>query len=131
MIDTDTYFIMYCISTQLSFSEQQVEEFGRITGDNGPVHSEDKMVQGGLIISCLPKILNDIMTRDNLHEGYTHSVSMILEAKFRNKLPANKLITVEFTYTQPKALVSKMNWRVFDNDVEYCYGRWVIYKSRT
>lgn len=122
---------MYSLSTKISFNEAQIDDFARVTGDGGPVHSEDRIVQGGLIVSCLPKILNDIMTRDNLHEGYTHSVSMILEAKFRTKLPANKMVEVKFTYENPKALVSKMNWFVSDENTEYCYGRWVIYKSRT
>ena len=121
---------MYSLSAQISFSSEQVKEFGRITGDNGPVHSVDNKVQGGLIVSCLPKILNDIMTRDDLHEGYTHSVSMILEAKFRNKLPADHVVTVDFTYEDPKAKVSKLKWRLYDDSVEYCFGRWVIYKSR-
>lgn len=121
---------MYSLSATISFSKDQIREFGRITGDDGPVHSVDEVVQGGLIISCLPKILGDIMTRDNLHSGYTHSVSMILEAKFRTKLPADKLVTVEFRYENPRTVVSKLNWRVFDNDTEYCYGCWVIYKSK-
>jgi hypothetical protein len=121
---------MRVLSTQLQFSKEQVIEFGKITGDSGPVHSIDLMVQGGLIISCLPKILNDIMTRDNLHEGYTHSVSMILEAKFRTKLPADKLVTVDFTYEDPAKLISKLNWRVYSSDIEYCFGKWVIYKSK-
>ena len=122
---------MYSLTDKISFSLSQIQEFGRVTGDNGPVHSVDGVVQGGLIIGCLPKILNDIMTRDNLHAGYTHSVSMILEAKFRTKLPAGRLVTVEFTYEDPKAIVSKMKWRLFDDESEYCYGRWVIYKSKS
>lgn len=121
---------MHVLTTQLNFTKEQVLEFGKITGDSGPVHSIDLNVQGGLIISCLPKILNDIMTRDNLHQGYTHSVSMILEAKFRNKLPAEKMVTVDFTYEGPANLISKLKWRVYSENTEYCFGRWVIYKSR-
>ena len=120
---------MTVLSTQLKFTKEQVSEFGKITGDSGPVHSVDLMVQGGLIVSCLPKILNDIMTRDNLHQGYTHSVSMILEARFRNKLPVEKMVTVDFTYKDPAKLISKLKWRVYTEDIEYCFGRWVIYKS--
>jgi hypothetical protein len=122
---------MYSLTDKISFGLDQIREFGRVTGDNGPVHSVDGIVQGGLIIGCLPKILNDIMTRDNLHAGYTHSVSMILEAKFRTKLPAGKVATIEFTYEDPKAIVSKMRWRLFDDQFEYCYGRWIIYKSKS
>lgn len=122
---------MYSISDQISFSQNQVDEFGKLTGDDGPVHSVNGVVQGFLIISSLPKILNNIMTRDNLHAGYTHSVSMILEAKFRNKLPAGKTVTVEFTYENPKAIISKMNWRLFDDQQEYCYGKWVIFKTKS
>ncbi len=121
---------MHCLTTQISFSTEQVLEFGRITGDDGPVHSEDLVVQGGLIVSCLPKILNDIMTRDNLHEGYTHTVSAVLEAKFRNKLPANKLVNIDFTYENPGTKISKLNWKLYDSELEYCNGFWVLYKSR-
>ncbi len=121
---------MYRLTTSIKFTQEQVLEFGRITGDDGPVHSRDLVVQGGLIVSCLPKILNDIMTRDNLHEGYTHSVSAVLEAKFRNKLPADKLVNIDFEYQSPKSKVSKLNWRLYDDELEYCIGFWVIYKSR-
>lgn len=121
---------MHVLSAQIHFPKEQVLEFGKITGDSGPVHSVDLMVQGGLIISCLPKILNDIMTRDNLHEGYTHSVSMIVEAKFRTKLPADKIVTIDFTYQDPAKLISKLTWRVHNENTEYCFGKWVIHKSK-
>jgi hypothetical protein len=117
------------VSTQLKFTKEQVLEFGKITGDSGPIHSIDLIVQGGLIISCLPKILNDIMTRDNINEGYTHSVSMILEAKFRNKLPADTLVTVDFIREDTTKLISRLSWRVYSVDTEYCFGKWVIYKA--
>lgn len=114
----------------ISFSSEQVKSFGEITGDNGPVHRVDNVVQGGLIISSLPKFLSDIMTRDNLHTGYTHSKSIILEAKFRNKLFANYPVNVEFLYNNNKSLVSKLNWRIYDSNMEYCHGYWVIHKSK-
>ena len=122
---------MYSLTDKISFDLDQIREFGRVTGDDGPVHSVDGIVQGGLIIGCLPKLLNDIMTRDKLHAGYTHSVSMILEAKFRTKLPAGRVATIEFTYEDPKSIISKIRWRLFDDEFEYCYGRWVIYKSKS
>jgi hypothetical protein len=121
---------MHILSTQLKFTKEQVLEFGKITGDSGPIHSIDLIVQGGLIISCLPKILNDIMTRDNIDEGYTHSVSMILEAKFRNKLPADTLVTVDFIREDTTKLISRLSWRVYSVDTEYCFGKWVIYKAK-
>jgi len=121
---------MYIMSTQLKFPKEQVIEFGKITGDSGPIHNIDLIVQGGLIISCLPKILNDIMTRDNIDEGYTHSVSMILEAKFRNKLPADTLVTVDFIHEDPTKSISRLSWRVYSVDTEYCFGKWVIYKAK-
>jgi len=121
---------MHILSTQLKFTKEQILEFGKITGDSGPIHSIDLIVQGGLIISCLPKILNDIMTRDNIDEGYTHSVSMILEAKFRNKLPADTLVTVDFIREDTTKLISRFSWRVYSVDTEYCFGKWVIYKAK-
>jgi hypothetical protein len=121
---------MHIVSTQLKFTKEQVLEFGKITGDSGPIHSIDLIVQGGLIISCLPKILNDIMTRDNINEDYTYSVSMILEAKFRNKLPADTLVTVDFIREDTTKLISRLSWRVYSVDTEYCFGKWVIYKAK-
>jgi hypothetical protein len=118
------------VSTQLKFTKEQVLEFGKITGDSGPIHSIDLIVQGGLIISCLPKILNDIMTRDNINEDYTYSVSIILEAKFRNKLPADTLVTVDFIREDTTKLISRLSWRVYSVDTEYCFGKWVIYKAK-
>ena len=121
---------MHIVSTQLKFTKEQVLEFGKITGDSGPIHSIDLIVQGGLIISCLPKILNDIMTRDNINEDYTYSVSIILEAKFRNKLPADTLVTVDFIREDTTKLISRLSWRVYSVDTEYCFGKWVIYKAK-
>jgi hypothetical protein len=55
---------------------------------------------------------------------------MILEARFRTKLPADKLVTVDFTYEDPAKLISKLKWRVYSENTEYCFGKWVIYKSK-
>ena len=122
---------MFNLTTTVSFSKEQVINFAKITGDDGPVHTDNLVVQGGLIVSSLPKILTEVLDRDNLNDGYTHSVSMILEAKFRNKLPAEKTVNIDFIYQDPKSKISKLKWKVHDSGVEYCSGRWVIYKSRT
>ena len=111
------------------FTLEQVQDFGRITGDDGPVHSVQGIVQGGFIISMLPKWLNQLLAEHNLLTGMDHSVSMILEAKFRNKLAANTLANVSFSYSEPGVTVSKLNWRVYDDSREYCFGKWVIHKS--
>ncbi len=121
---------MYSISTQITFSQTEVDEFGRLTGDDGPVHSVNGVVQGGLIIGSLPKFFGKLMIERNLLSGYTHNVSMILEAKFRNKLTVDKLVNIEFTYKNLEANLLKLDWRVFDNDTQYCNGKWVIYKSK-
>ncbi len=107
----------------------QVKQFGELTGDNGPVHSVDGVVQGGFILSMLPKWLNQIIKDNDLGTGLEQSVSMILNAKFRNKLPSNKLVTVRFGYDVAGKTISKLEWNVFDNEIEYCFGNWVIYKS--
>jgi hypothetical protein len=122
---------MQSISTSILFSQEQVNDFGRLTGDDGPVHSKEGIVQGGLILSCLPKYFKNLMIEKKLMGGYIYSVSMILEAKFRTKLPAGRVVTIEFTYEDPKSIISKIRWRLFDDEFEYCYGRWVIYKSKS
>jgi len=111
------------------FTLEQVQDFGRITGDNGPVHSVHGIVQGGFILSMLPLWLNQLLADNDLLNGMDHSVSMILEAKFRNKLAAHTHALVSFTYTEPGISVSKLNWRVYDDQREYCFGKWVIHKS--
>lgn len=110
------------------FTFDQVIEFGNFTGDNGPVHSVDGIVQGGFILSMLPKWIVTVMKENNIPR-MPNAVSIMLESKFRNKLKSDKHATVSFEFdVSPKSL-SKVNWKVFDNDLEYCSGVWVIHKS--
>jgi hypothetical protein len=110
------------------FTFDQVIEFGKLTGDDGPVHSIDGIVQGGFILSMLPKWLVTVMKENNL-QRMPNAVSMILESKFRNKLKSGQTATVSFEFNiSPKSL-SKINWRVFDDNLEYCSGYWIIHKS--
>lgn len=111
------------------FTFEQVQQFGELTGDNGPIHSVDGIVQGGFIISMLPKWLTQIIKDNNLGRGSERNVSMLLDAKFRNKLQCNKLVKVSFAYGVARPTMSKLAWRVYDDDLEYCSGNWVIYKS--
>ena len=120
---------MYCISTQVIFTEQQIKDFGLLTGDDGPVHAIDNVVQGGLIMSCLPKFINEAFVNNNIQKVHFKSVSAILEAKFRNKLLANKTVIAEFKFHDSASSVLKVDWKIYDNSVEYCAGKWVIYKS--
>lgn len=119
----------YTYELPVTFTLEQVQQFGELTGDNGPVHSVDGVVQGGFILSMLPKWLNQVIEDNNLGTGLERSVSMILDVKFRNKLHSNKLVTVSFGYDVAGKTISKMEWRLFDSDKEYCFGKWVIHKS--
>jgi hypothetical protein len=110
------------------FTFDQVIEFGKFTGDDGPVHSIDGVVQGGFILSMLPKWMVIVLKENNI-QRMPNAVSMMLESKFRNKLKSNKHATVSFEFdVSPKSL-SKINWKVFDDDLEYCSGNWIIHKS--
>lgn len=120
---------MYCISADVSFTKAQIDLFGELTGDNGPVHSIDGIVQGGLILSCLPKFINSALINGNIQHIHLRSVSVILEAKFRNKLPADQLAKIEFKFPNVSGSVLKINWKIYDDSVEYCSGKWVVYKS--
>ena len=112
----------------ISFTFDQVIEFGNITGDNGPVHSVDGVVQGGFILSMLPQWLK--MTSDGREfiKGSKQAVSIMLDVKFRNKLNAGQNAFVKFTYT-PSTKFTKINWEVCDGEKEYCSGSWIIHKS--
>jgi hypothetical protein len=122
---------MHSVSTQISFSQNQVDEFGRLTGDDGPVHSADGVVQGGLIISSLPKCFRKLMIENKLLEGYTHNVGVILEAKFRKKLYIDTAVTVEFTYNTLDTNNLHLEWQVFDSQTRYCNGMWIVHKSKS
>lgn len=113
----------------VSFTLEQVQQFGELTGDNGPVHSIDGVVQGGFILSMLPKWLNQIIAEHDLGTGLERSVSMILDVKFRNKLQSAKSVKVSFGYDVAGKTISKLEWRLFDDEKEYCFGKWVIHKS--
>jgi len=119
----------YTYQLPVSFTLDQVIQFGELTGDSGPVHSNDGIVQGGLILSMLPKWLNQIIAENNLGTGLERSVSIILDAKFRNKLESNKPVQVSFGYDVAGKTISKLEWKVFDNEKEYCFGKWIIHKS--
>ena len=116
-------------SIPIQFTKEQVVDFGRLTGDDGPVHSIDGVVQGGFILSMLPKWLNQIIAEHDLGTGLERSVSIILDVKFRNKLQSGKSVKVSFGYDVAGKTISKLEWRLFDNEKEYCSGKWVIHKS--
>jgi hypothetical protein len=110
------------------FTFDQVIEFGKFTGDDGPVHSVDGIVQGGFILSMLPKWMVTVMNENNI-QRMPNAVSIMLESKFRNKLKSNTPATVSFEFNTGQKSLSKVNWRVYDDNVEYCSGNWIIHKS--
>ncbi len=122
---------MHSISTQISFSQNQVDEFGRLSGDDGPIHSVHGVVQSGLIVGSLPKCFRKLMIENKLLEGYTHNVSVILEAKFRKKLYVDTMVTVEFTYNTLDTNNLHLEWQVFDDQTRYCNGMWIVHKSKS
>lgn len=112
----------------ISFTQEEVNNFGRLTGDAGPVHSIDGVVQGGFIISCLPKWLKQV--EGNPISGYEHSVSAMMDVKFRKKLPVNTPVFIEFMFNDVGRKIGKILWRVFDSDSTYCNGEWIVYKVK-
>jgi hypothetical protein len=120
---------MNYLTTTLIVTQKQINAFGELSGDNGPVHSEDGIVQGGFIIGLLPKLAKQTFNSAGIFFG-AHSVSMMLDAKFRNKLPANKQVTVKFGYKPRKNTpLIKLTWQIFDSDKNYCEGHWIVYKT--
>jgi len=110
------------------FTFDQVIEFGKFTGDNGPVHSIDGVVQGGFILSMLPKWMVTVMNENNI-QRMPNAVSIMLESKFRNKLKSNTPAMVSFEFNIGQKSLSKVIWKVFDDELEYCSGNWIIHKS--
>jgi hypothetical protein len=113
----------------VTITRQQVIEFGRLTGDDGPVHTVAGVVQGGFIISMLPQWLK--LTEDGQHfiRGPKQAVSIMLGTKFRNKLLADTPVNVTFECSNPGSKISKINWTLHDSKTEYCSGSWVIHKT--
>ena len=117
---------IYELAVSITFD--QVIEFGNLTGDNGPVHSVDGVVQGGFILSMLPQWLILVMEQNHISRT-PGMVSAILESKFRNKLQSNHNVIVSFDFESMGKRLSKIKWRIFDNEKEYCFGKWIIHKS--
>jgi hypothetical protein len=113
----------------IQFTRKQVNDFGLLTGDNGPVHSIDGVVQGGFIISMLPQWLKQTKDGSEFAKGPKQAVSLLVDTKFRNKLPSETPAKITFTYNEPGTTFSKILWRVHDDSIEYCSGKWIIYKS--
>lgn len=118
-----TFNVPVCVT------KQQVLEFARLTGDDGPVHTVAGVVQGGFIVSMLPQWLKLTEDGQNFIRGPKHAVSVIVEAKFRNKLIADTPVVITFKCSNPGSAISKINWTVHDDLVEYCSGKWIIHKS--
>ncbi len=112
----------------VSFTFEQVLQFGELTGDNGPVHSVDGVVQGGFILSVLPKWVDTVVEQHNIRR-LARAASVILESKFRNKLESGKNVIVSFELESLNGSLSKINWRIFDSEKEYCSGKRIIHKS--
>jgi hypothetical protein len=120
--------VQHIYKLPISFTFDQVLKFGELTGDNGSVHSVDRVVQGGFILSMLPQWLKDTSDGQEFIKGSKQAVSVMLDVKFRNKLIADQTAFVKFTYT-PNSKLTKINWEVYDSDKEYCSGNWIIHKS--
>lgn len=115
------------VNTIITFD--QVRQFGILTGDNGPIHSEKGIVQGGLILGMLPKWLAETSDGKKFSESGRIAVSIVLNAKFRRKLQADNPFVVHFNYTTPGDRFTKINWHIRDESSEYCSGDWIIHKS--
>lgn len=119
---------MQTVELPIIFSQEQVDDFGRITGDDGPVHSVDGIVQGGFIISSLPRWLKQLPISPV--KGHERSVSVMLDVKFRNKLPVDTPAIVSFSFSGTAGSVGKMTWRIFSHNLEYCSGSWLVLKVK-
>lgn len=120
---------MPSFTVTVTITKQQILEFGRLTGDDGPVHSVAGVVQGGFIISMLPQWLKLTEDGQNFIQGPKQAVSVMLDTKFRNKLLADTPVNVTFDYGDTGTRVSKIKWTVHDTQKEYCSGSWVIHKT--
>jgi hypothetical protein len=116
------------VELPISFTFDQVIAFGNLTGDNGPIHSIDGVVQGGFILSMLPQWLKDTSDGQEFIKGSKRAVSLMLDVKFRKKLIVNQKVLVKFIYT-PNNKFTKILWKIYDTDNEYCSGNWIIHKS--
>jgi hypothetical protein len=115
-------------TVSIFFTQEEVDKFGELTGDNGPVHSVDGVVQGGFIISRLSKWLSQV--KGNPVSGYEHSVSAMLDVKFRKKLLAGHQAYIEFDFNDTGGKLGKIIWRVFDSEHVYCNGEWIVFKVK-
>jgi len=121
--------VMPSYSIPIQFTKEQIVDFGRLTGDDGPVHSIDGVVQGGFIISMLPQWLKQTTDGVAFANGPKQAVSLLVDTKFRNKLAAGTPAKITFTYNEPGTMISKILWSVHDDSMEYCSGKWVIHKT--
>lgn len=112
----------------ISFTREEVDNFGKLTEDHGPVHSVDGVVQGGFIISCLPKWLRQVP--GNPVSGYERSVSAMMNVKFRKKLVAGTPTNIEFKFSGLSGKIGKINWRILDSEHVYCEGEWLVFKVK-
>lgn len=120
---------MHSFDVKTIITLDQVKQFGILTGDNGPIHSEKGVVQGGLILGMLPKWLSETSDGEKFSESGRIAVSIILNVKFRQKLQADHPIIVHFDYRAPGDRFTKINWHLRDELIEYCSGEWIIHKS--
>lgn len=120
---------MNVLEKNISFSVDEVVQFGKLTGDDGPIHSIKHYVQGGLIVSTLPKWLREVLQEKKLLNTEFAFVTLIIDARFRNKLPSNTDVMLQFTYDKFGKMSTKMNWKIYSDDIEYCHGSWILFKA--
>jgi hypothetical protein len=120
---------MKTATVPIHFTKEQVDNFGKLTGDNGPIHSVQGVVQGGFILSMLPQWLTQTPIGIEFIQDSKQAMSVMLDSKFRNKLMAGDQAEITFTFGNTESMLSKINWKVHKGAHEYCSGKWVIYKS--
>lgn len=119
----------YSFDLDVLITKNQVDQYGELTGDNGAIHSKFGVVQGGLILGMLPKWLsNTDEGKKFLGTGKT-AVGMILNSKFRRRLQADVPVKINFSYDIIKDTTTRIFWRLYDSEKEYCSGEWVIHKA--
>lgn len=119
-------------SIPIEFSISDVRRFAEITGDRGDIHVKHGVVQGGYIISCLPKWLEQTKLSNismNIIPSYDVVSMAMTDVKFRKPLHVDMPATITFEVIKGGVNINKLSWSIAVDSTEHCCGDWILHRA--
>lgn len=111
----------------ITITKQQILDFANLTGDDSAIHTVEGVVQGGLILSMLPKWFCAAKEDGRFTQSLEDSITIKMNSRFTNPFFADDKVHITFNYNPLKLGMSKITWTIHDY-IEHCSGEWIVIK---